>query len=207
MKHLIIIRHGDAKRDDVTLTDAQRPLAQTGCRQADAAAVDFFERGLSFDAIVSSSAKRALQTAEVWMKALKIPAERLQVEPSIYEAEHIDLLRIVQQLDDANLTVALIGHNPGVTGLLHHLVGRGIDNMGTSAYAVIAIDVDQWSRMALRHCQLVHYYTPPADVKEIGLWQRFVFWRRQRGQKVELFMVFLIALLLVLGGVIAIFTL
>jgi len=41
MKTLIIVRHGDARRDDITLTDLQHPLASRG-RSQTAAAVAWF---------------------------------------------------------------------------------------------------------------------------------------------------------------------
>lgn len=199
MKYLIIIRHGDAKRDDVALTDAQRPLAPLGRRQTAAAADEFSTLGKQIDAVFSSPAKRALDTADIWLEALNIPEERLQINQDIYEAERIEMLRMVQQLDDADNTVALIGHNPGVTGLLHHLVGRGVESMSTSSYAVIAIDVDRWSNMGLRHAELVNYYTPPMNAPLQNPWQRFIFWKRQRIQKVELFWVFVIGLIICLA--------
>ena len=207
MKYLIIIRHGDARRDDVTLTDAQRPLSPLGRRQTLAAATDFSAPGPPVDAVVSSPAKRALDTADVWMETLRISGEWLRIQEDVYEAERIDLLRIIQQLDDACSTVLLVGHNPGVSGLLHHLVGRGVDSMAVSSYAVIAMDVDRWRNTALRHSELVHYYTPPADAKAGSLWKRFDFWRKQRIQKVELFIAFLIGLIVILCIMIAMFTL
>jgi phosphohistidine phosphatase len=178
MKHLIIIRHGDAKRDDAALTDEQRPLAPLGRRQTAAATADFSTLRLQPDAVVSSPAKRALDTAEIWLEAMTVPAERLHINQDVYEAERVEMLHIVRQLDDAYNTVALVGHNPGVTGLLHHLVGRGVETMSTSAYAVIAIDVDRWSRIALRDSELVHYYVPPANDAKKSLGQRFKFWAR-----------------------------
>lgn len=178
MKHLIIIRHGDAKRDDAALTDEQRPLAPLGRRQTAAATADFSTLGLPLDAVFSSPAKRALDTADIWLEAMTVPAERLHPHQDIYEAERVEMLRIVRQLDDAYNTVALVGHNPGVTGLLHHLVGRGVETMSTSSYAVIAIDVDRWSRIALRDSELVHYYVPPANDAKKSLGQRFKFWAR-----------------------------
>jgi len=205
MKHLIIMRHGDARRDDVTLTDAQRPLSPLGRRQTQAAAAEFSAPGKPVDAVLSSPAKRALDTADIWLETLNIPEDRLQMNENIYEAERIDLLRIVEQLDDAVSTVILVGHNPGVSGLLHHLVGRGVETMATSSCAVIAINVDRWRDVALRHAQLVHYYTPPADAGAGSLWKQFDFWRKQRIQKVELFAVFLLGLVVIVGIVIAIF--
>lgn len=177
MKTLVIVQHGEAGRDDVALADTQRPLTPRGRHETAAAVTKFISLGRQPDAVVASPAKRALDTADVWLKELKIPAETLRVVPEIYEAERTDILRIVYQLDDSIDTVVLVGHDPGVTALLHHLVGRGVEKMRLSSFAVIAINVDRWDRVALRESELVHYYAPPPYTGP-SLWQRIAFWKR-----------------------------
>ena len=204
MKTLILVRHGDAYRDDVTLQDTERPLTPRGRRESAAAARRLASLVQRADVVVCSPARYALDTADIWQKILKIPAEHLQIKPEIYQAERVDILRVVRQLNDGNDTVVLVGHNPGVTALLHYLNGRSIEMMPQSSFAVISIDVDQWSRIALRDSELAHYYAPPADVKFNSLWERFILWRRQRVQKVELIMAFVIGLILILGVIAAV---
>lgn len=203
MKTLIIAVHGEASRDEVALPDTERPLTPQGRRQTAAAVEHFKSLGYSDCVIVASSARRALETADIWQRDLTVPDEQLRVGQEIYEAERSDMIRIVQRLDDAADTVLLVGHNPGVTALLHYLVGRGVEKMLPSSFAVISIDVDRWNRISLRESALAHYYAPPANAKFGSLWQRFILWRRQRIQKVELFVAFLIGLLLVLGAIAA----
>lgn len=206
MKTLIIVRHGNAARDDVTLTDAQRPLTPQGRRETAAAVADFTSLGHTGCAILTSPALRAQETADVWQRSLAIPADRLQTEPQLYEAERADMLSVVRQLDDSADTVVLVGHNPGVTALLHYLVGRGVEQMTPSSFAVISMDIQHWNQLSLRTSELTHYYVPPADAKFNSLWQRFVLWRRQRIQKVELVVAFLIGLVVILGIVIFFFS-
>jgi len=201
MKHLIIVRHGIASRDNVALQDSERPLTPQGRRETAAAAADFKALGHAGCAIVTSPALRARETADIWQKELAIPAENLRVEPTIYEAEISDLLSVIRQLENTADAVMLFGHNPGVTALIHYLVGRGVEQMTPSSFAVIAMDIQHWSQLSLRTSELAHYYSPPADAKFNSLWQRFVLWRRQRVQKVELFVAFLIGLILILGAV------
>jgi len=178
MKKLVIVRHGIESRDDVMRSDAENPLAPRGRRETATAVGQFVSLGNRADAIVASYARRSLDTAEIWKKALKVPDERLRVETDIYEAERSDILRIVRQLDDANDTVVLIGHNPGVIELLHHLVGRGVERMTPSSFAVISLETDSWSRISLQGTELVHYYAPPPAATDQSLWQRLAFWRR-----------------------------
>jgi phosphohistidine phosphatase len=198
MKTLVLVLDGEASRDNVAVVDVDRPLTPRGRCQNAAAAGKFASLGYQVDAIVASPALRAVNTANIWQKTLKIQAERLSVLQDIYEAERTDLLRIVQQLDDTADTVVLVGHNPGVTAFLHYLVGRTVEMMASSAFAVIAIDVDRWSQIALRHCEQVHYYVPPA-ASPLSPWRRLTMWCRQRVQKVEIFTLVAIVVLVILA--------
>lgn len=206
MKTLIIAAHGEARRDNVAMSDAARPLTPKGRRETSAAAAEFKSLGYSDCVIVTSPAQRAKETAGIWQKDLAVPDQHLHVDQEIYEAERADMLRIVRRLDDAADTVVLVGHNPGVTALLHYLVGRGVEKMSPSSFAVISIDVDRWNRISLRDSKLAQYYVPSANTKFSSLWERGILWRRLRVQKVELFVAFLIGLLVIIGIVIAMFT-
>jgi phosphohistidine phosphatase len=188
-----------ASRDDIAVPDSERPLTPQGRRESAAAVAKFKSLGYPDGAVVTSPARRAQETADIWQKELAVPAEHLRTVPEIYEAERADMLRVVRHLDDAADRVILVGHNPGVTALLHYLAGRGVEQMSPASFAVISIAVDSWRRISLRDSELAHYYAPPPDAKFNSLWQRFVLWRRQRVQKVELFIAFLIGLALILG--------
>lgn len=197
MKHLVIIRHGEACRDDMTLNDIQYPLSRRGRRETTVAVSEFAVLGLQVDTVVSSPAKRALSTANIWLKKLNIPAERLRVDDAIYEAERSDIQNVIRQLDDVDDTVVLVGHNPGLTGTLNYLAGHDVRRMPVSAFAVISIDVDRWSQIALRYCEMTHYVTPPAGAPLNPL-QRVGMWCRQRVQKVEIFIVVAMVMLVIL---------
>jgi phosphohistidine phosphatase len=158
MKTLILLRHAKASRDDLSLKDFDRPLNHRG--EDDARLMGRYLRNekLVVDAVVSSPAKRALTTTELFLKAANISLEPA-LEDRIYEAGLSQLLRIVSEMDSSYNTVLLIGHNPGFEELAESLTGQYI-RLPTAALAVIDLSVDRWSDARPRSGKLRALVTP-----------------------------------------------
>ena len=158
MKTLILLRHAKASRDDPSLKDFDRPLNHRG--EDDAKLMGRYLRNekLVVDAVVSSPAKRALTTTELFLKAADISLEPA-LEDRIYEAGLPQLLRIVSEMKSAHQTVLLIGHNPGFEELAESLTGQYI-RLPTAALAVIDLSVDRWSDARPRSGKLRALVTP-----------------------------------------------
>lgn len=199
MKTLVIVRHGAFSHDNPALLDADRPLNSSGRHDVAVAANRFAALQITPDLVLTSPACRARETAEIWEKRLHLSDETLQVEPEIYEAEKSEILRIVHRQDDSKDVVVLIGHNPGMISLLHHLADSDVTGMRPSSYAVIELDVDCWRQVSFKNASLTHFSAPAVKAPNHGWWHRFTFWRRQKVQKVELFVIFLVGLFLILG--------
>ena len=158
MKTLILLRHAKASRDDPSLKDFDRPLNHRG--EDDAKLMGGYLRNekLVVDAVVSSPARRALTTTELFLKAADISLEPA-LEDRIYEAGLPQLLRIVSEMKSAHQTVLLIGHNPGFEELAESLTGQYI-RLPTAALAVIDLSVDRWSDARPRSGKLRALVTP-----------------------------------------------
>ena len=118
------------------LPDFDRPLNDRGRRQAGEAG-DWISRHVGeLDTALVSSARR---TRETW----GLVAERLSYEPrtefteSIYDASVAELQDVLGALPDECPSAILVGHNPGVEALVHHLTGRDVA-MPTSNLVVIS---------------------------------------------------------------------
>jgi len=158
MKTLILLRHAKASRDDPSLKDFDRPLNHRG--EDDAKLMGRYLRNekLVVEAAVSSPARRALTTTELFLKAADISLEPA-LEDRIYEAGLPQLLRIVSEMDSSHQTVLLIGHNPGFEELAESLTGQYI-RLPTAALAVIDLSVDRWSDARPRSGRLRALVTP-----------------------------------------------
>ena len=144
MKTLLILRHAKTQ-PDAPAGDHARELTERGLRNA--AAMGNYIRSLAGtpDAIITSDASRALQTAEIVAEAVGFTTP-LTVEPRIYGANLHTLLALVRSILDEVNTAIVVGHNPGFEELVEALVGdqdEGV-RLPTAGLAVVEFDVEQW---------------------------------------------------------------
>jgi phosphohistidine phosphatase len=155
---LILLRH--AKSDwSGGEADIDRPLAKRGRRQAPdagrwlAASVD------SIALAVVSPANRAGTTWDLVSAELDVPPPT-RIDDRVYSASDSELLGVVRELPDDVDTAVLVGHNPGIEGLVSLLTGESVP-MPTSALAVIGM-TGSWSTAGHSLAALRASGRPPA---------------------------------------------
>jgi len=104
-----------------------------------------FKNQFQIDLIVSSPARRARQTAILVKEAAKINGE-IEYDDGIYEASPPRLLKIISEIDEKHQSAMLVGHNPGLEGLVKSLAGE-IQPMPTAALAVIDLKIEKWNEI------------------------------------------------------------
>lgn len=97
--------------------------------------------------ILTSPAKRALDTAMIIAKTLGVDDQRLIVDDRIYEAGVEELLAIIQAMDNHYQTVIVIGHNPGLTLLANYLADDHVINLPTCGTYCVDFDTDDWANI------------------------------------------------------------
>jgi phosphohistidine phosphatase len=147
MKNLIVIRHAKSSWDDPSLADIDRPLNQRGKRDAPLMGSILRLRELTPDRMVSSPAKRARKTAKLIAKEVGYDTEAIDLRENLYLAEAPALVELIRALDDAWSRVYLIGHNPGLTGLVSRLAGENLAHLPTCGVASIEFAVDSWAHL------------------------------------------------------------
>jgi len=162
MKTLLLLRHAKSSRDDPALRDFDRPLNDRGKEDAKLMGRYVRRKKIFIDVIVSSPAKRARRTSELFLKAADAPTEPV-FDERIYEASAHQLLRVVSEIDSAHQTVLLVGHNPGFEDLLTSLTDRAA-RMPTASLACIDLSVDKWQEIAPRSGEL-RWLITPKDLK------------------------------------------
>lgn len=160
MRVLTLVRHAKASREDPTLDDFHRPLDERGLRDAPLMAQRLARSGGLPDRLVSSPALRALTTARLFADALGIPQQAILLQPDIYEASADQLLQVVRGLDEAALSVALFGHNPGLSDFCQALGRGGIGELPTCAVVRFELDVPRWSEVRPGCGRLLGYSFP-----------------------------------------------
>lgn len=142
MKTLYAMRHAKSSWDNPDWSDFERPLNARGLDAARFMGTLIYERGLTPELVVSSTAKRAKQTA-VLVRELAGVERSVQFEERIYEASPLTLFNLVRTLDDRFERVLLVGHNPGFEELVRILTGRAV-TMPTAALARVDLAATSW---------------------------------------------------------------
>ena len=146
MKRLTLVRHAKSDWSLPGQNDWDRPLNKRGQRDAPEMARRLRSRRLKPDLILSSPAVRAVTTASVMARELKVPAARVVQDERLYLAGPADLLAVVRELGGEANHVMVFGHNPGMTEFANRLsAGDQIDNLPTCGVFTAEFDVQDWS--------------------------------------------------------------
>ena len=160
MKTLLIIRHAKSGWDSAARTDFERTLADSGISDATVMARRLMEREIKIDSFVSSPARRAQQTATIFMNEYKANEERLSLISSLYEASVKHFYEAIATFNDADNTVALFAHNPGITDFVNSTGCFQIYNMPACAVYGLAINADHWKEFENAKKEFLFFDSP-----------------------------------------------
>ncbi len=119
----MLLRHAKAGWAAPGMRDFDRPLDESGWRDAEAIGAAMAGAGYVPDLVLCSSAARARQTLEAAQRALA--TSRITFSDGLYATDAGGYLEIIQQVNDAN-TVLVVGHNPMMEDLGMALSGDGV---------------------------------------------------------------------------------
>ena len=144
MKKLFLIRHAKSSWDHPDLPDFERTLNKRGKRDAPFMGKLLHKQNIKPDAIITSPAVRAFNTAQIFAKELGFPKKKIISDANIYECGLGDLEDIVRHIPEEYSTVLLFGHNPAITSYSNHLGNKYIDGLPTCAVVGIELNVERW---------------------------------------------------------------
>ena len=96
---LVFIRHGKSSWK-YPVDDKIRPLKKRGISDITLIANQFLKLKIKPDLVVSSPAKRALDTCRIFMKTLDISEQMLQINPLLYDFEGNKTLNFIKNLNN-----------------------------------------------------------------------------------------------------------
>jgi phosphohistidine phosphatase len=164
MKRLYLLRHAKSSWDDESLADFDRPLNDRGLRAAPFMGELMADRGIRPDLIVSSPAERAKQTALLAKEASGFDVP-IKYDERVYEASPQTLRTVVSQIPEESDSALLVGHNPGMEGIVRYLTGE-LQPMPTAALASIKLSIDKWESVDERVGILEFVIRPKEEMKK-----------------------------------------
>ncbi|HIJ38652.1 MAG TPA: histidine phosphatase family protein, partial [Rhodospirillaceae bacterium] len=155
--------------------DFDRPLNKRGRKAARALARYFLDLGQVPPLVLCSPACRTRQTLKPLARRLGA-ALSVHFEPCIYEASARRLLGCLTALPDDLTSVLLIGHNPGIEGLVHFLIeengapeamARLRGKFPTGSLAILSHAGESWASLTAGACHL-DVFIRPIDLESGG---------------------------------------
>ncbi len=147
MKILLLVRHGSARADDLSMGDRSRPLDSRGEREVAWLAARCDEHLARPGLIVASPATRAVSTARSLAEAFRLGEDRLRTDERLYEGWGGGLRGVLSDLDDAIARVGIVGHNPEVSAAARHFAPQ-IAHVPSGALVALAFDIARWSELS-----------------------------------------------------------
>ena len=140
---LYLVRHAKALKSGPGISDIDRSLHDIGILESYEVASELFNQKEIPQLMISSTATRAIATALVFQRVLKVGSENMKTTERLYEIDVNDLFELVAALDDRYHSVMLFGHNPTFTDFAHKMEAS-ISHLPTASVVRFDFEVEKW---------------------------------------------------------------
>jgi len=123
------------------------------------------ELGLIPTMVLTSSARRAQQTADIVARELGVAPRNLRIEESLYLAPAEDILRVVQTTGPRIPHLMIVGHNPGITDVAKLLAQTPrIEDLATAAVFSLTFESRTWADVEAGNLRDSRSVSPPVGL-------------------------------------------
>lgn len=155
MKHILVVRHADSGYDFFS-SDFERKLTDVGTAQCMLLDTFIHKKQLGLQLIVASSALRTMETAS----SFSSPSVPIQPYEELYNASAEQLVKVIQQTNNQFDTIAVVGHNPGITDLINLHSNVKIDVLPTGSAVFLNTNVNDWNDFGTQTMSYIHFHKP-----------------------------------------------
>jgi len=159
MKSLLLLRHGKSNWDTRNQVDHDRPLARRGRKAASIMGRYLTALSEVPEFVCSSSAIRALDTAQRAAEAGDWSCP-IEISESLYHASPDQVLDVARKTDPAVARLLMAGHEPTWSVLTGRLIGAASIRFPTAAIARIDLAIEEWREVDYGKGTLVWLVTP-----------------------------------------------
>ncbi|MAV64021.1 MAG: hypothetical protein CMG00_02395 [Candidatus Marinimicrobia bacterium] len=160
MKYLLLNRHAKSPWGGLKISDHDRELDSRGVDDSVIMGKKLHRKGILFDTMITSTAKRALTTCELIASEVGYPIEKIKLEAEIYQSDKNILKSIISKIDNNVNSVAIFGHNPTFHELADELSDSGISRFPVCAMLFVEFDAIRWSNLFTNSRREVFYLDP-----------------------------------------------
>ena len=162
MKTLLLIRHAKSSWGDLALPDFERPLNDRGKADAPRMAKRIHNKRVQIDTFISSPAKRAKKTAEIFAERYGLKKSDVVLVPELYHASDAIFFDVILKAPQKSDSIAIFSHNPAITEFANRLADTKIDNMPTCSIFAVKADIKDWAEFEQATKELYFFDFPKA---------------------------------------------
>lgn len=148
MKTLYLIRHAKSSWKLPELEDFDRPLNNRGLQNAPFMGKWMRKAGVLPDLIISSPAVRTLKTAELLAFEMGYQRENIKLYSDLYDASAATIRKIISTQDDTMKSLAIVGHNDGLSILAENLSSNFSHSIPTCGVVTLVFQCNFWHEIS-----------------------------------------------------------
>ncbi|AKE51948.1 SixA phosphatase family protein [Kangiella geojedonensis] len=162
-KKLYIFRHGKSDWKAKFKNDHERPLAERGIEAAKNMGAHLHKVGQSPETVISSSAKRAMDTALLAMEFGQWQSTMTSTR-DLYLSSVEEAIELIQTIESDDKRIMLVSHEPLCSSLVSELTMGGHVKFPTASVARIDFKVSSWAEVDSDKGQLAWLLTPKSVI-------------------------------------------
>jgi len=144
LKKIFLIRHAKSNWSNSEFNDFNRLLNNQGKIDAPFMGKRLFSKKVYPDLIITSPAKRALNTTIKIAKEINYPDDKIIQNKDLYLARIPEFVEIINNISNSISSVFIVSHNPGITETAEYLTGEIIDTIPTTGILCIEFNTNSW---------------------------------------------------------------
>ena len=144
-KTLILVRHSRPESRIVSLKDFDRALSKEGISDTGKMAVFFRDSEIRPGLILTSSARRAFETASLFAEILNMKEENIRSSGNLYYSTPLTIMNEIAGIPDETDCLMVVAHNPGISELSSLLSSGRSSYMGNTQVSIFEFDAEKWS--------------------------------------------------------------
>ncbi|MEZ5017812.1 MAG: histidine phosphatase family protein [Flavipsychrobacter sp.] len=161
IKRVVIVRHAKSSWANAGLADFDRPLNDRGNHDAPMIGKRLKALGVQPELIISSTAKRARQTAKKISSELGYKKEDILLLDKLYHCHPDTFEEVIYGIEDSVKTVIIVAHNPGITLFVNSLSYQfSSANIPTCGVVVAEFTAKNWNEFNRVEKQVVIFEYP-----------------------------------------------
>jgi len=160
VRTLFILRHAKSGHDE-PVSDKERTLTSRGRKDARRMGELARERDLLCERVLCSTATRARETLELFVEGASVAIPSVFLD-ELYLAEPDAIVLATRERAGSTERVMVVGHNPGLEGLVAHLTAERVE-LPTTAFVECTLPIDAWSELDLETAGSLRSMFTPKD--------------------------------------------